>query len=118
MVIHVVVQYNGGFLPGTLLLTQAPIFVWFDDTIIVYYYYYIVSCFVRYVAGGHVAINLSVQLYNGGLLPDILLLTQGYNHRGTRLNAMYVCRGFKRKIRTRLDLLSIPQSGGKICQNV
>ena len=36
------------------------------------------------------AINLSVQLYNGGLLPDILLLTQGYNHRGTRLNAMYV----------------------------
>ena len=29
--------------------------------------------------------------YNGGLLPDILLLTQGYNHRGTtRLNAMYV----------------------------
>ena len=25
---------------------------------------------------------------------------------------------FKRKIRTRLDLLSIPQSGGKKCQNV
>ena len=24
-------------------------------------------------------INISVQ-YNGGLLPDILLLTQGYNH--------------------------------------
>ena len=37
------------------------------------------------------AINLRIQLYNGGLLPDILLLlTQGYNHRGTRLNAMYV----------------------------
>ena len=36
------------------------------------------------------AINTSVQ-YNGGLLPDIILLTQGYYHRGTRLNR---CRGF------------------------
>ena len=27
------------------------------------------------------AINISVQ-YNGGLLPDIILLTQGYYHRG------------------------------------
>ena len=26
--------------------------------------------------------------YNGGLLPDIILLTQGYYHRGTRLNTM------------------------------
>ena len=32
-------------------------------------------------------INVSVQ-YNGGLLPDIILLTQCYFHRGTRLNAM------------------------------
>ena len=31
--------------------------------------------------------NASVQ-YNGGLLPDIILLTQCYYHRGTRLNAM------------------------------
>ena len=30
------------------------------------------------------AINVNVQ-YNGGLLPDIILLTQGYYHRGTRL---------------------------------
>ena len=30
------------------------------------------------------AINVSVQ-YNGGLLPDIILLTQCYFHRGTRL---------------------------------
>ena len=37
------------------------------------------------------AINIIVQ-YNGGLLPDIIiLLTQGHYHRGTRLNAM---RGF------------------------
>ena len=31
--------------------------------------------------------NVSVQ-YNCGLLPEIILLTQGYYHRGTRLNAM------------------------------
>ena len=37
-----------------------------------------------------IAINVSVQ-YNGGLLPDIILLTQCYFHRGTRLNAT---RGF------------------------
>ena len=33
------------------------------------------------------AINVSVQ-YNGGLLPDIILLTLCYFHRGTCLNAM------------------------------
>ena len=31
--------------------------------------------------------NASIQ-YNGGLLPDSILLTQCYYHRGTRLNAM------------------------------
>ena len=34
-------------------------------------------------------INISVQ-YSGGLLPDIILLTQCYLHRGTCLNAMQV----------------------------
>ena len=33
------------------------------------------------------AINVSVQ-YDGEFLPDIILLTQCYYHRGTRLNAM------------------------------
>ena len=33
------------------------------------------------------AINVSVQ-YNGGFLPDIIFLTHGHYHRGTRLNAM------------------------------
>ena len=32
------------------------------------------------------AFNVNVQ-YNGGHLPDIILLTQCYFHRGTRLNA-------------------------------
>ena len=33
------------------------------------------------------AINVSVE-YNGGFLPDIILLTLCYCHRGTRSNAM------------------------------
>ena len=33
------------------------------------------------------AINANVQ-YNDGFLPDIILLTQCYYHRGTCLNAM------------------------------
>ena len=49
MVINVIVQYIGGFLPDILLLTQAPSFVWFDGTIIVYYFYplnYVLQCLV------------------------------------------------------------------------
>ena len=33
------------------------------------------------------AINISVQ-YNGGFLPDIILLTQDYLHRDITLNTM------------------------------
>ena len=33
-------------------------------------------------------INISVQ-YNGGFIPDIILLTQGHYHWGTRLNTMW-----------------------------
>ena len=33
-------------------------------------------------------INISDVQYNGGLLPDIILLTQGYYQWGTRLNTM------------------------------
>ena len=33
-------------------------------------------------------INISSVQYNGGFLPDIILLTQGYDHWGTRLNTM------------------------------
>ena len=45
-------------------------------------------CFYCFFWCPCMAINVSVQ-YNGGLLPDIiLLLTQCYFHRGTRLYAM------------------------------
>ena len=51
--------------------------------------YYIVSVlFLLFFWCPCMAIYVSVQ-YNGGLLPDIILLTQCYFHRGTtRLNAM------------------------------
>ena len=50
--------------------------------------YYIVSgVLLMFLWCPCMAINVSVQ-YNGGLLPDIILLTQCYFHRGTRLNAM------------------------------
>ena len=56
MATNVIQQYTGVFLPDDiLLLTQAPIFVWFDGTIrIVYYYYpldYVLQCvLICYVA--------------------------------------------------------------------
>ena len=58
----------------------------------VYYYIYIVSAlFLLFFWCPCMAVNnveLSVQ-YNGGLLPDVILLTLCYfHHRGTRLNAM------------------------------
>ena len=34
------------------------------------------------------AINVVNVQYNGGLFPDIILLTQGYYHRGSHLNVM------------------------------
>ena len=33
-------------------------------------------------------INIINVQYDGGLLPDIILLTHGYYHWGTRLNTM------------------------------
>ena len=84
------VQYTSGFFPPYIFLfTQASILVWLDGTIIG-----ISTMILRTTVGmlGYdwwlcMVINISVQ-YNGGLLPDIILLTQGYYHWGTRLNTM------------------------------
>ena len=82
MVINLNLQYHGGFLPDIFLLTQAPIVLWIDGIIIVYYYYpflvimyyyCVVFCFCCGWPG--MAINVSVQ-YNGGSLPDIILLAK------------------------------------------
>ena len=53
--------------------------------------YYIVSVLFLLFFWCMVAIYVSVQQYNGVLLPDIILLTQCYLHRGTRLNAIEGC---------------------------
>ena len=52
MAISVIVQYNGGFLPDILLLTQAPIFVRYGSMALLSYIitafltmYYSVLCF-------------------------------------------------------------------------
>ena len=61
-------------------------------------YYYHIPCLMVYFIVSVVFLlsvwcrckavdNVSVQ-YNGGLLPDTILLTQCYYHRGTSLNAM------------------------------
>ena len=48
---------------------------------------HILFLFLLFLCCPYMAINVSVQ-YNGGLLPDIILLTQCYYHWGTSLNAM------------------------------
>ena len=87
MAINIRLQYNGELLTDIILLTQAPIVVWLDDTIIVVYYHYpfnyvlqycLLFCFVWW---SRMAIDIRVQ-YNDGLLPDIILLTQCYYDRG------------------------------------
>ena len=51
--------------------------------------YYIVSgLFLTFFWCPCMAINVNVQYNNGGLLPDIILLTQCYYQWGTCLNAM------------------------------
>ena len=79
-----IIQYT------SVLFTQAPIRVCLDGTnidsrtIFVTMYY---CGRLRYDWWLCMVINISVQ-YNGGLLPDIILLTQGYYQWGTRLNTM------------------------------
>ena len=90
MAINGIVQYTSGILPYILLFTQAPILVWFDGTVIDISTI-LLQCTTMVMLGYDwwlsMVINISVQ-YNGGSLPDITLLTQGYYHWGTRLNNM------------------------------
>ena len=105
MVINIIsVQYNGGFLPDIILLTQGYyhrgtrlnamkricIYSLCSSILLLscVMVYYIVSVLILlFFWCPCMASNVSVQ-YNGGLLPDIILLIQCYFHRGTRLNAM------------------------------
>ena len=78
---------------------------WHEDTTVYYFYlfylimYYIgfgwfwlwcvlqCFCLLKFFWCPCMAIYICVQ-YNSGLLPDIILLTQYYYHRGIRLDAM------------------------------
>ena len=78
MAINGIVQYTSGFLPYMLLFTQAPILVWFDGTIIDISTI-LLQCTTTVVMLGYdwwlcMVINISVH-YNGGFLPDIILVT-------------------------------------------
>ena len=82
MVINVIVQYNGGSVSYILLLTQAPVFCmvrWHYYLILLLYpLNYVLQCLLFcYASWLCIVINISVQ-YNGGLLPDTILLIQGY----------------------------------------
>ena len=77
-----------------LLFTQAPIPVCLDGTIIDSSTILVTNtvCITVAMLGYDwwlrmVINNISVQ-YSGGLLSDIILLTQGYYQWGTRLNTM------------------------------
>ena len=101
MVINISVQYNGGLLPDIILLTQGY-YHWgtrlntmewlcmysLCNSILllpcVMVYYIVSGLFLMFFWCPCMAINVSVQYNNGGLLPDIILLTtQCYFHRGT-----------------------------------
>ena len=76
---------------ASVLITQVPIRVCLDGTIIdsrtILITMYCCVVMLGYDWGLCMVINISVQ-YNGGLLPDIILLTQGHHQWGTRLNTM------------------------------
>ena len=85
-----------GFLPGIILLfTQASILVWFDGTnnidiisTVLLTMYYSVYDLKEKSERLCMVINIISAQYNGGFLPDIILLTQCYYHRGTSLNTV------------------------------
>ena len=81
-----IIQYT------SVLFTQAPIRVCLDGTIIDSRTILVTTVCITVVMLGYdwwlcMVINISVQ-YNGGFLPDIILLTQGHYQWGTRLNTM------------------------------
>ena len=104
MGINIRIQYNGGFLLDIILLTQSYLrgtrlntmhalctYNLYNSILLLHclmMVYYIVSgLFLLFFWRPCMASNVSVQ-YNGGFLHDIILLTQCYYHRGTRLNTM------------------------------
>ena len=85
MVINGIVQYTSGFLPDILLFTQALLLygsVVLLSTLLVLSSKQCTTVFMFCYDWWLCMVNISVQ-YNGGFLPEIILLTQGYYHWGT-----------------------------------
>ena len=74
---------NGNTVIIIILITITAIILLLLPCLMMYYIVFVFAVFWCPCK----AINVSVQ-YNGALLPDIILLTQCYYHRRTRLNAM------------------------------
>ena len=72
------------YLPKLLFLYVSMVLL---STVGLYSYLCITVVMLGYDWWLCMVINISVQ-YSGGLLPDIILLTQGYYQWGTRLNTM------------------------------
>ena len=63
--------------------------------------------------------TVQVLIIMQGQQKQVVILLFGYKYIRARFIAVYAyMRDYSGKNRTRLDLLSIPQSGGKKCQNV
>ena len=74
-------------------------------------YYIVFGLLLLFLWCPCMSINVNVQYY-GGLLPDIILLTQGYFHRGTRSNALKRFRIYSLCPSKRFDIISSPLNGG------
>ena len=83
---------TGRLVASTIWSREDPLFIYsLCNSILllpcVMVYYIASGLFLLFLWCPCMAINVNVQ-YNGGLLLDIILLTQCYFQRGTRLNAM------------------------------
>ena len=104
MGITISIQYNGGFLPDIIQSTQSYLrgtrlntmyglctYNLYNSILLLHclmVYYIISGLFLLFFWCPCMASNNASVQYNGGFLPDIILLTQCYYHRGTHLNAM------------------------------
>ena len=81
------------YILSYLIIIYYIVFGWF--WLLCYtMYYYIIHCFCLlkgFWCPCMAAIIVNSVQYNGGLLPDIILLTQCNYHWGTRFNAMMFC---------------------------
>ena len=93
MTINGIVQYTSEFLPDILLFTQKPLFLYGSMVLLSTFVLSSELCttvfMILYDWWLCMVINISVQ-YNDGFVPDIILLTQGYYHWGTRLSTTYL----------------------------